>query len=300
MFHVHVFNKLLHSTTQRGKLKKWMKYIENYPNWLGQVDREILVETSHGFNIYCDREDYIGRTIIDTGEWEPLVSRSIVACLREGDLAIDVGANIGYDSLLMSSAVGELGQVLAFEPNMDNLFRLLRNINEMRRTNICVQSIALSEDRGWGAISLDGEYGHANLRNDGGSKRTQKILTLNLDRLLKLETGQRIQLVKMDVEGFEHKVLLGMVSWLPHIENVICEIQPHFLERCGSSAQALFDLMRAYGFRAYCTDMESDDKWVPGDHTFRPRQVNMAGFSGFDTLFCRSITPELQKLIENS
>ena len=297
MFHVRVFNKLLRSTTQHDKLKKWVKYIDNYPNWLGQADREFLVKTLHGFDIYCDREDYIGRTLIETGEWEPLVSRSIGACLCGGDLAIDVGANIGYDSLLMSGAVGEHGQVLAFEPNMDNLFRLLHNIKVNKRTNICVQSIALSEDRGWGAISLDGEYGHANLRNDGSSKRTQKILTLDLDRLLTVDNGQRIQLVKMDVEGFEHKVLLGMKSWLPRVDNVICEIQPHFLERCGSSAQHLFDLMRSHGFHSYCADMESNGKWVLGDHTFRPQKVNKAGLFGFDTLFCRSVKPALRELI---
>ena len=297
MLHVHVFNKLLHSTTKRDALKKWVKYIDDYPNWLGRADREFLVKTTHGFDIYCDRADYIGRTLIDTGEWEPLVSRSIRACLRAGDLAIDVGANIGYDSLLMSDAVGTEGQVLAFEPNVDNLARLLRNIQANRRTNICVQSIALSDGQGWGEMSLDGEYGHANLRNDGSSKRTQKILTLDLDRLLTLDGAQRIPLVKMDVEGYEHKVLLGMQRWLPRVENVICEVQLQFLERCGSSAQELFELMFAHGFHSYCAEPESNGKWIAGDHTFRPQTKYSSGMIGFDTLFCRTVPAALRELI---
>lgn len=294
---VLVMNRLLRSTTQREKLQRWIRYIDNYPNWLGAASREVLVETRHEFSIWCDRSDYIGRTIIDSGEWEPLISRTIQACLRPGDLAIDVGANIGYDTLLMSTAVGTSGQVLAFEPNLDNLGRLIRNLQQSRVNNVCVQSTALSDRPGWGDMSLDGEFGHANLRNDGQSKRTQKILTLDLDALLHLESGRRIQLVKMDVEGFEYKVLQGMKRWLAQVDNIICEVQLQFLERCGASAQALFELMLAHGFIAWCADPESDGKWVPGDEHFRPAKTFTSGMIGFDVLFCRNPTPQLRALM---
>lgn len=294
---VFVMNRLLRSTTQRSKLQRWVRQIENYPNWLGASQRELLVETRHGFTLWCDRSDYIGRTIIDTGEWEPLVSRTIQACLQDSAFAIDVGANIGYDTLLMSKSVGPAGQVLAFEPNIDNLGRLIRNLQQSRAGNVCVQSTALSDGAGWGTMSLDGEYGHANLRNDGGSQRTQKILTLDLDTLLTLDAGRRIQLVKMDVEGFEYKVLQGMQGWLERVDNIICEVQLQFLERCGASAQGLFELMHEHGFTAWCAEPESDGRWVRGDHRFRPAKTYTSGMIGFDTLFCRKLTPPLHALV---
>ena len=294
---VFVMNTLLRSTTQRSKLQRWVRQIDNYPNWLGASERELLVETRHGFSIWCDRSDYIGRTIIDSGEWEPLVSRTIQACLQPGDLAIDVGANIGYDTLLMSTSVGQTGQVLSFEPNIDNLGRLIRNLQQSKASNVCVQSTALADSAGWGDMSLDGEYGHANLRNDGGSKRTQKILTLDLDTLLSLDPARRIQLVKMDVEGFEYRVLQGMKGWLKRVDNVICEVQLQFLERCGASAQELFELMHAQGFSSWCAEAESNGSWVAGDHRFRPAKTYTSGMVGFDVLFSRGLTPPLRALV---
>lgn len=294
---VLVMNRLLRSTTQRNKLQRWVQYIERYPNWLGTAERDLLVETRHGFLLWCDRSDYIGRTIIETGEWEPLVSRTIQACLHTSDLAVDVGANIGYDTLLMSKCVDKEGQVLAFEPNIDNLGRLIRNLQQNKVTNVCVQSTALSDGAGWGDISLDGEYGHANLRNDGGSKRTQKILTLDLDALLSRKPGRRIQLVKMDVEGFEYKVLQGMKGSLQRVDNIICEIQLQFLERCGATAQGVFDLMRDHGFTSWCAEPESNGTWVPGDQSFRPAKTYTSGMIGFDALFCRNLTPALRELV---
>src|SRR5205085_1712242 len=111
----------------------------------GRVDDEVLVPTDFGFSIYCSRRSGIGQTLITEGRWEGLLSRTILACLRPGDFAIDVGANIGYDTLLMSSAVGPDGLVLAFEPEPCNLALLLKNVARAPYPNIVVQSLALSD-----------------------------------------------------------------------------------------------------------------------------------------------------------
>lgn len=130
-----------------------VNFVNSHPNWFQSVDRRILVQTKFGFPIWCDRWDVIGQTIIATGQWEELVSRTILACLKPGDVGIDIGANMGYDTMLMSTAVGENGSVLAFEPDLQNLVALLQNIRHLEHDNVIVQSLALSDESGLAPIT---------------------------------------------------------------------------------------------------------------------------------------------------
>lgn len=294
---VFIMNKLLRTTSNRDKLMIYMKYIDNYPNWLGTSEKDIKVATKHGFELYCDRTDYIGRTIIEVGEWEPLISRTILKCLRPGDTAIDIGANIGYDSLLMATAVGEKGQVISFEPNPANSYRLLSNVFLNRLNNVCIQTLALSNSLGWGNITIEGEYGHANLRNESTSKKTHRVMTAELDRVLSLDSDNRVRLVKMDIEGFEYNVLQGMKSVLNNVDYLICEVDDEFLKQCGGSSKMLMDFMRDNGFTAYCADPESNEKWVKCDHTYKQKKQYSSGHIAFDALFCKVVDETLDQLV---
>ncbi len=277
-----------------------VKLVDDYPNWLGGATRDVTVNTLYGFPICCDRTDYIGRTIIQTGQWEPLVSRTIAACLGKGEMAIDVGANIGYDTLLMSRMVGASGFVLSFEPDPANLRRLYANLWMNSVVNVAVQNIALSDAIGWGRLAPGGtgNFGHSHMRPVDGDADAVRIMTARLDALLQLENGARVGLVKLDIEGFEYKALLGMRGLLRDVNHVIVEVDHEFLRQCGSSAAELFDLMSEYGFSSYCADPESNGRWRASDFTYRPEKTFSSGHRPFDALFLRDATLPVSALIE--
>ena len=141
----YVATQLLKGLSPSEKRGQLVDLVNNYPNWFRRVDKKFLTETKFGFKIWCDRWDIIGQTIMRTGQWEGLLSRTILALLRPGDFAIDIGANIGYDTMLMSQAVSDNGTVLAFEPDLENLASLIRNIQDFSLHNVIVQSAALAD-----------------------------------------------------------------------------------------------------------------------------------------------------------
>lgn len=272
-----------------------VNFINNRPNWFDGVDCKILVHTKFGFPIWCDRWDVIGQTIMATGQWEGLLSRTIQACLAPGDLAIDIGANMGYDTMLMSNAVGAAGIVIAFELDRINLDALLKNLKLLKNNNVVVQSMAVSDAPGLVRISLAGDFnrGTSNLRPDGTGP-SQPVFANRLDVLLGAVTESRIRLVKMDIEGFEHKALLGMGALLERTDYLICEVSPPFLEQCGSSAQEIFNTMYAFGFTSYCAAPNSNGQWIKSDAGYH---IQAAQSHHFDALFCRTVNAPLRALI---
>ncbi|MFT6890321.1 MAG: FkbM family methyltransferase [Halioglobus sp.] len=293
-----IINQILRSTRDRLIIARIAKMASEYPSFLGGVDTELFVPTQFGFSMYCDRKDVIGSSIIYEGQWEPLLSKTIAAYLREGDVAIDIGANMGYDTLLMSHIVGKGGLVIAFEPELNNLNRLLKNVLVNSCNNIVLQSVALSDVSGRSEILCPPEYnlGQANMRpsSDG---RSLPILTARLDQVLNSTDFDRIKLLKMDVEGYEYKVLKGMGNLLDRVDSLTCEINHDFLKACGSSEKEIFDVLHAHGFSSYCAGFEEAGSWKSGDHAFEPKIKRAQGVA-YDTLFVRGRPPELAELLE--
>lgn len=288
-------NWRLQQPLTRKQRMDWVDYANRYPNWLRSVSEDILVPTNFGFDIFCDRRSGIGQTLVMHGQWEGLLSRTILACLQPGDVALDIGANIGYDSLLMSQAVGPSGTIFAFEPETENCALLLKNIRHARHANIVPISIGVSDGLGLGKISIENSYnrGKPNMR-PGQDGATRTILATRLDQLLDLMDVPNISLVKMDIEGFEFKAIVGLGKLIDRVDALTCEINHGFLEQCGSSAEDIFGYMYAKGFKSFCADSQSDDVWTAFDHRYR---VTSDKGTHFDVLFCREVKAALDPLI---
>ena len=294
-----IINSKLRSSTDRQEIERLTDLAAAYPSYLGRVDTEVFVPTRFGFSLYCDRKDVIGSSIISDGQWEPLISDTIAALLKKGDVAIDIGANMGYDALLMSHLVGKDGLVLAFEPELNNFQRLLKNTLASQHNNVLLQCVALADACGRSEIMSPPAYnlGQANMRPTGtGAGRP--VLTARLDQVLNAADFERIRLLKMDVEGYEYKILQGMGSLLDRTDCLTCEINHEFLKECGASPKEIFDLLYAHGFSAYCAGFEDEGPWKRGDHTFEPTRKRPHGGITYDTLFVRGRPAELDSLLE--
>lgn len=292
-----VVSRLIRNSAPSSRAASLVELVNSYPKWFAAVDRRVLTTTRFGFSIWCDRWDVIGKAIIKNGQWEGLLSRTILASLKPGDVAIDIGANIGYDTMLMSTAVGRNGCVVAFEPDLKNLSLLLENLCQIPETNVIVQSLGLSDEGGISRIALadEGNRGTSNLR-PGEKGDSQPLLVTRLDQVLAAKDLQKIGLVKIDIEGFEHKAILGMGELLDKVEVLACEVDPNYLRQCGTSPAAIFDIMQAKGFTSFCAQPNSDDKWVRSGPDFK---IAVKESFHFDALFCRNVSPRLDALIQH-
>jgi FkbM family methyltransferase len=218
---------------------------------LRAVTHPMVIRVREGFVMQIDGSSQTGRMLYATGEYESETSRLIERLLGPGDTMIDVGANIGYFTILGARAVGERGRVVAFEPMPHVRARLEQNISLNRLPNVAVQNEALSDASGpitFYAGPAD-DTGLASLRPLSGSSEVN-VMRARFDDLW--SRSDRVALVKIDVEGAEMAAIRGMTECLrrdgPH---VILEVTDDYLRVMGASADALAAHMMGLGYSMY-------------------------------------------------
>jgi FkbM family methyltransferase len=179
----------------------------------------------------------IDTEINECREWEPCVSNWIRGKLTEGDVAIDVGANIGWFSLLMSKQVGPKGKVHAFEPEPSFRERLQRNIAMNELENIQVHRCGLSDksEEGWIVKNVGPYFSSATMKPSYPChEHSTQVHCFALDEVF----SGPVSLIKIDVDGYEMPALRGAQQaidlWSPHIVVEIADQAPaEFLEALG-------------------------------------------------------------------
>lgn len=210
------------------------------------------IRTKHGFRMNLNLQDWIPQDIFIMGEFEPATSAVAKQLLRKGDIVVDVGANIGYFSLLFSRCVGAEGRVYSFEPVPKLASALHKNADLNEFKQITLSNLALSDHDGHARFYVGPEdnSGLSSLRQPRGSSDTLDVKLARFDRVFNL--GEDIALVKIDVEGAELAVLRGMNEYLrnnhPHI---LIEVTQRFLKEMGDSEQSLLEYMHNLGYNCY-------------------------------------------------
>lgn len=255
------------STRLSGRLcRRWTRLCSQYPNWLGMPEIRLVASTKAG-TVSCDPRDGVQSTLLERGEWEPTVSATICRILKPNDVFIDIGANIGYFSLLASRIVGAGGLVVAFEPLRETLECLVDTCRRNQADNVLCMGLALNDARRLVTLHLsdDGQVGLTSLRPWG--TRTRRVLSCRLDDVLDPAFFATVRLIKLDVEGAEMNVIQGMTKLFSagHRPYVICEVTDTFLRSCGSSAHALVQTLATYGYQLLATDRQAAESWTPLD-----------------------------------
>jgi FkbM family methyltransferase len=189
--------------------------------------------------------------------WEPYESELVRRVLRPGAKVVDVGAHIGYYTLLAASCVGAQGRVWAFEPAPDNYRLLARNVrqNHLERF-VRTENCAVSDRAGETPLYLSAtNYGDHRifasdhdddaLFNQGQERRRMTVPTVSLDGYLAERAAGPIDVIKLDVQGAELNVLRGMRDTLRANPNVVLflEYWPHGLQSAGGRPQQLLELL---------------------------------------------------------
>ena len=162
--------------------------------------------------------------------------------MNVGDIAIDVGANIGYFTILMGSIVGDSGKVYAFEPAEKNVRVLNKNVETNDLTEVVeVRSEAASDQNGTADLSIATfNKGSHSIAEAKESEKVVKVPTIKIDDVVVND----VDLIKIDAEGSEDKVIAGMEHILSeHTPIVILEYNPQLWER--NTKEALQPLFKA-------------------------------------------------------
>lgn len=181
-----------------------------------------------GFSLFTRADDRdIGKHIQVTGEYEPHVTAVMRNLLRRGHVFIDVGANIGYFTNLAAHIVGSDGFVLAIEPMDKNVQLIYRSLERNGFQHVRVHACAASDRMALVALTTDpGTSNGQILTVDSLAPRVVYTQTRPLDELA-ADLG-RIDLVKMDVEGYELFAWRGFRMTLEkHNPAIITEFHPY-------------------------------------------------------------------------
>lgn len=246
-----------------GKLPQFNNYMpfRIYDKFLRLFHQEYIGKTYFGALMRCNLSDLIQSYVFHFGVWEPEISHLVGQILKPGDVFVDIGANVGYDSLLGSSLVGPLGRVIAIEASPTTFAELKKNIALNKSTNIRAVNVAVSDREG----TLDlfdvsaRNCGAATTLVERGGKLIASVDALPLRQILTPTEMRSVRLMKIDVEGAEQMILndiLDNIEAFPASMDVIVESAPDDIE----ASSRVFSRMTQAGYYAYAVenDYEKD------------------------------------------
>lgn len=182
--------------------------------------------------------------LLESGE-DNLLRREV----RAGMAAADLGANIGLMTMELASLVGPGGSVHAFEPDPENAALLEKNAGMNGFRHVRVRRAAVSNKNGTAKLYLNEDHrGDHRLYDSNDGRKFTEVETVRLDDALK--DLDRLDFVKMDIQGFEDRALDGMRGLLARSPGVkiLCELCPGLLELAGSDPGRFLEEWHGLGF----------------------------------------------------
>lgn len=216
-----------------------------------------------GIQVVLRPLDWVQSDILRDGQLEPLTSSLLASVLRTGDTYVDVGAHIGFHTLLARHAVGETGTLLALEPQPHNCAQLLDNCRANDFSNIVLYVAAAGESDDVVALHLQTGTDTSCLSLAGGGVNDQSqcfhVPLFRLDRLIPKHGIQRLRLLKVDVEGYELQVLRGLGDYIHATDNIILEI----LQPAHPNSTLICEFLAGAGFTLKTVKGELWDRCQP-------------------------------------
>jgi FkbM family methyltransferase len=182
--------------------------------------------------------------------------------LKEGDVFIDAGANVGSYTLVAAKQVGQTGKVFAFEPVKKIFCRLKEAIALNNRHNIFAEQKALSDENTELALYLakKSNLGMSSIyHHDTENGRVEKVEAVSLDDYLENHSTERIDLIKIDVEGSEFSALKGMQKSIRKFKpKILIELKKETLSQSGHTENDIDDLLSEAGYHKFIIDEQGN------------------------------------------
>ena len=191
------------------------------------------------------------------GTYEELEAKIMEEKIEMGNIVVDVGANIGLHTLNMARIVGNTGQVFAFEPDPSNFEILKKNVKINNYKNIILEQKAVGDKHGRTTLYQSDHPGkHRIFPQTEQAKSQVQVELTNLDNYFDSDMIDKINFIKIDVEGLEFSVLKGMKNILKNSKKIkiLFEFMPENTMEVGFTPIELLNYLTSNNFKLYCMD----------------------------------------------
>lgn len=234
----------------------WRLLESAFYRWFVNMHVQVDVPLNAAVTVSCDLSDNVQFYMWCLRErYESRFTRYFISLLRPGAVFVDIGANVGYYSLVAAPRVGPDGRIFAFEPMSEPFARLADNIRRNRLTQVTPLKLALV------ALPQTAVMGLVNRSNSGTASlglatveaaQTESVECSTLDLLAESWNFDRLDLVKIDVEGFEQAVLLGARNTLTKFRPVLLvEVNDGLQRRAGSTRDGLYRWLEGLDYEPF-------------------------------------------------
>lgn len=226
----HWLNLIEQTQMERQTLVNFFLQSEEFERHRAHLKSQRTQVNLSDFKMIVNPNDFsVGKSILRNKRYETHVTNAIKSQLKSGDTFVDIGANIGYFTLLAASIVGEKGNVYSFEPNQNNCNLIKENIVLNNYSNVTLFPFAIAESKQ--TLIYRGESINSNGQVADVTNSQETVLNVEavaLDDMV-LDSA-KITAIKMDIEGAEARALTGMSQIIEKFRPVIfTEFSPHLL-----------------------------------------------------------------------
>ncbi len=209
--------------------------------------------------VFFDPQDPVLSGAVSLGQYEPKTTSIFRSLIAEGMAVVDIGANLGYFTLIAAGKVGPSGKVFSYEPDPHNFALLKKNIDANNFRQAMAIPLALSDQAGTRELFFGDNQCTLSFADKRGAGRSETVQTDTLDNSLKAFGSPRIDIIKMDIEGAEPIALEGMKETIARSPKLamLFEYHPNAIERIGLSPLAFLKRIEELGFALSVIDEDS-------------------------------------------
>jgi FkbM family methyltransferase len=257
---------------------------------------DLTATTRFGARMHVRFPDSIQSFVWFFGVWEPAITSYLAKALAPGDTVIDIGANVGYDTLLASHLVGATGHVHAIEAS-PHVYRLLtENLALNPAANVTTHHVAACAHLCTVPVFLHGpnNLGGTTIVPAIAQRRASKLETTVPGRPLAAIVPESAilaaRLIKIDVEGAEWPVVQGFAGLLPALSprtELLIEVSAEALHDHGTSIAEFLTIFRRAGFSPYVIGNRYTVDMYLESHVPHPEPLIGEDFDQLDILFRR-------------
>ncbi|MDJ0734025.1 MAG: FkbM family methyltransferase [Nostocaceae cyanobacterium] len=236
---------------------KWLESRLNSPGKIGHfaslglIKRDLTVKYGIASGLKFNAGAYNPDTAL--GTYEMPVQEVLSQYLQPGNIFYDIGANVGFFTIVAAKIVGSQGKVYAFEPEAENAKMVRWNAQLNNYNHVTVVEKAVSRSTGVEQLWLAENSGGHTLASVGtisDAKETITVNTVSIDELLQQKEIEPPTFVKIDVEGAEIDVLYGMSQTIKEYQPIIIyEVDDEKEEGLLNKQKEIDDFLLSYGYK---------------------------------------------------